>query len=152
MPLLRLEDVSLAYGHVPLLNHVDFQIDRGERVCLVGRNGAGKTTLLRVISGLAEPDEGDIWRYETLRTAHLQQEVPDDSDQTVFDAVAAGLGELGALLAEYHRLTQTATDDRTALNRMAEVHARIDALGGWNISQKVETVLTRLGLPADENL
>ncbi|HEY7165046.1 MAG TPA: ATP-binding cassette domain-containing protein [Candidatus Binatia bacterium] len=152
MPLLRLEDVSLAYGHVPLLKHLNFQIDRGERVCLVGRNGAGKTTLLRVISGLAEPDEGEIWRHETLRTAHLQQEVPEDRDETVFDAVAAGLGELGALLGEYHRLTQGGTPERAALERMAHVHGRIDALGGWNISQKVETVLTRLGLPADENL
>jgi len=49
MPMLRLENVSLAYGHLPLLSHVELQVELGERVCVVGRNGAGKTTLFRVI-------------------------------------------------------------------------------------------------------
>ena len=105
MPLLRLDNVSLAYGHVPLLAHVDFQIERGERVCLLGRNGAGKTTFLRLITGVALPDEGDIWRHDTLRIAHLEQEVPPDTEETIYEVVAAGLGELGALLTEYHQVT-----------------------------------------------
>jgi ATP-binding cassette subfamily F protein uup len=153
MPLLRLDNVSLAYGHVPLLAHVDFQVEPGERVCLLGRNGAGKTTLLRVITGITLPDEGDIWRQNTLRIAHLEQEVPPDTEETIYELVAAGLGELGALLTEYHQLTHdVGAGERTSLQRMAKLQARIDALGGWNISQKVETVLTRLGLPADQRL
>ncbi len=153
MPLLRLDNVSLAYGHVPLLAHVDFQVEPGERVCLLGRNGAGKTTLLRVITGVAPPDEGDIWRQDTLRIAHLEQEVPPDTEETIYEVVAAGLGELGALLTEYHQLTHdVGAGERTSLQRMAKLQARIDALGGWNISQKVETVLTRLGLPTDQRL
>ena len=153
MPLLRLDNVSLAYGHSPLLAHADFQIEPGERVCLVGRNGTGKTTLLRIISGAAEPDEGEIWRQETLRIGHLEQEVPPDTEQTVFEVVATGLGELGALLTEYHHLTHHAgSAQRSSLNRMAELHARIDALAGWNVNQKVEIVLTRLSLPADKRL
>src|ERR1041385_3713565 len=80
MILLRLDNVSLAYGHLPLLAHADFQIEAGERVCLVGRNGTGKSTLLRVITGAAIPDEGEIWRREGLRVGHLDQEVPPDSD------------------------------------------------------------------------
>src|SRR5712692_688184 len=153
MPLLRLDNVSLAYGHSPLLAHADFQIEPGERVCLVGRNGTGKTTLLRIISGAAEPDEGEIWRQETLRIGHLEQEVPPDTEQTVFEVVATGLGELGALLTEYHHLTHHAgSAQRSSLNRMAELHARIDALDGWNVNQKVEIVLTRLSLPADKRL
>jgi len=138
---------------VPLLTHVDFQVERGERVCLLGRNGAGKTTLLRVITGVALPDEGDTWRHDTLRIAHLEQEVPPDTEETIYEVVAAGLGELGALLTEYHQLTHdVGAGERTSLQRMAKLQARIDALGGWNISQKVETVLTRLGLPADQRL
>jgi len=106
MPLLRLDNVSLAYGHAPLLAHVDFQVEPGERVCLLGRNGAGKTTLLRVITGVALPDEGDIWRQDTLRIAHLEQEVPPDTEETIYEVVDAGLGEPGALLTEYHQLTR----------------------------------------------
>lgn len=146
MPLLRLDSVSLAYGHLPLLAHVDFQIDSGERVCLVGRNGAGKTTLLRVITGAAVPDDGEIWRAETLRIAHLEQEVPADTDQTIFQVVAGGLGEIGALLTEYHQVAHGAAD-QASLQRLAELQSRIEARDGWNINQKVETVLTRLGLP-----
>jgi len=153
MPLLRLDDVSLAYGHLPLLAHVDFQIESRERVCLVGRNGAGKTTLLRVIGGTALPDGGEVWRQDGLRIGHLEQEVPADTDQTVFEVVATGLGELGALLAEYHHLTgQAGAAERLSLKRISELHARIDALDGWNINQKVETVLTRLDLLAEKQL
>ena len=153
MPLLRLDGVSLAYGDLPLLAQVDLQIEPGERICLVGRNGAGKTTLLRVVTGMVLPDEGDIWRHDTLRIAHLEQEVPPDTEETIYEMVAAGLGELGELLTEYHQVTHEAgTGARPSLQRMAKLQARIDALGGWNISQKVETVLTRLGLPADQSL
>ena len=105
MPLLRLDHISHAYGHVPLLTQVDFQVDAGERVCLIGRNGTGKTTLFRVITGSLVPDEGEIWHAETLRVAHLEQEVPPDTEQTIFEVVAAGIGELGTLLAQYHNLT-----------------------------------------------
>jgi ATP-binding cassette subfamily F protein uup len=153
MPLLRLEDISLAYGHIPLLARVDFQIDAGERVCLVGRNGAGKTTLLRVVTGAVAPDEGEIWRMDTLRIAHLEQEVPPDTDQTIFEVVACGLGELGTLLTEYHQMTHRANvPDHETLNGLGQLHSRIDTLGGWNINQKVETVLTRLSLPGDKRL
>ncbi|HJX09210.1 MAG TPA: ATP-binding cassette domain-containing protein [Candidatus Binatia bacterium] len=153
MTLLRFDNVSKAYGHLPLLAHVDFQIEPGERVCLVGRNGTGKTTLLRLITGAALPDEGEIWRRDTLRVAHLEQEVPPDTEQTVFESVAAGLGELGSLLAEYHQVTRQAGGAEPAtLARLAQLHGRIDALDGWNTNQKVETVLTRLSLPADKRL
>src|SRR6185369_13890824 len=153
MPLLRLDNVSLAYGHLPLLKHVGFQIDSGERVCLIGRNGTGKTTLLRVITGVATPDEGEVWRQETLRVAHLEQEVPPDTEQTIFEVVAAGLGELGELLTEYHQVTHGSdTTNPAVLRRMAELQTRIESRGGWNVNQKVETVLTRLGLPEDKKL
>jgi ATP-binding cassette subfamily F protein uup len=153
MPLLRLDNLCLAYGHVPLLAHVNFQIEAGERVCLVGCNGTGKTTLLRVITGAAVPDDGEIWRQDGLRIAHLEQEVPPDTEQEVYRVVAAGSGALGGLLAEYHRVThQAGAGDRSALKRMAELQASIEALDGWKFSHKVDTVLTRLALPAEQRL
>jgi ATP-binding cassette subfamily F protein uup len=153
MAILRFDGVSLAYGHLPLLAGVDFQLEAGERVCLVGRNGTGKSTLLRLITGVAVPDRGEIWRREPLRIAHLEQEVPPDTDQTVFEVVAAGLGELGALLSEFHQLSHSAgAAEKPALQEMARLQARIDVLNGWNINQKVETVLTRLDLEEDERL
>ena len=90
---------------------------------------------------------------DMLRIAHLEQEIPPDTQQTLYEVVAAGLGELGALLAEYYQVAHAAgAGARALLTRMAELQTRIDALGGWNINQKVETVLTRLGLSPDQCL
>ena len=153
MPLIRLDNISLSYGDQPLLAHVDFQVDAGERVCLVGRNGTGKTTLFRIITGAAAPDDGEIWRMETLRVAHLEQEVPPDTEQTIFEVVAGGLGELGPLLAEFHNLTHHhGLAQRESLRELAQLQGRIETLDGWNINQKVETMLTRLNLPEDKPL
>src|SRR5438477_10729517 len=125
--LLRLTNISLAYGHLPLLAHVDFQIESGERVCLVGRNGTGKSTVFRVIAGAAVPDDGEVWRQETLRVAHLEQEVPPDADTSVFDVVAGGLGELGSILGEYRRVAHdVGTGQRDALERLAQLQAKIE--------------------------
>jgi ATP-binding cassette subfamily F protein uup len=152
MTLLSLTGVSVAYGHHPLLERADFQISAGERVCLVGRNGSGKSTLFRVITGKAIPDDGEIWRKDTLRIAHLEQEVPPDTDETIYEAVAAGLGGLGALLTEYHNAAHHVDGMQVPLARLSELQARIEARDGWNIGQRVETVLSRLNLPADKRI
>jgi ATP-binding cassette subfamily F protein uup len=147
VPLLSLEDVSVAYGHVSLLSGADFRIDRGERVCVVGRNGAGKSTLFRIIAGAAEPDAGRVWRADTLRISHLLQEVPSDDQRTVYDVVAAGLGETGRLLAAYHAAAQ-----RQDLRALQELQQDIEARHGWNPGQRIDTALSRLDLPPDAPL
>jgi ATP-binding cassette subfamily F protein uup len=91
MALLSLRDVGLAFGGPRLLDHVDWQIERGERVCLLGRNGEGKSTLLRLIEGRLEPDEGEVIRQQGLRIARLPQEVPEGRGGTVAEEVAEGL-------------------------------------------------------------
>ena len=151
MTLLTLTDVSLAYGHRPLLHKANFRVERGERVCLVGRNGTGKSTLFRVLSGLEWPDEGEVWRRDTLRISHLLQDIPEDTEQTIFETVAAGLGELGRLLTGYHHaVAAMGGDSGTNLHRLDELQRRIDLLDGWNINQKIETALSRLQLPTDK--
>ncbi len=151
MKLVTLRGVSLAYGHHPLLDHVNLEIAAGERVCLIGRNGTGKSTLFRVLSGQAQPDDGKIWRRDTLRVSHLEQEVPLDIDASIYDTVGAGLGELGRLLADYHRATrQLDTTAPGALSDLAALQQRIEARDGWNIARQIETVLSRLDLPPDQ--
>jgi len=153
MPLLTLNKVSLAYGHHPLLAKVDFNIEPGERVCLVGRNGTGKSTLFRVITGAALPDEGEVWRPDTLRVSYLEQQVPHNTPDTVFDVVAGGLGELGKVFSDYqHALHDIGEHDQSAMDRLADLQHQIDVAQGWNIQQKVETVISRLDLPAQRKL
>ena len=91
MPLLTLDAVTLAYGHVPLLDGANLQVESGERVAILGRNGAGKSTLLQVVSGESAPDAGTVWREPGLRIGRLQQDAILRDDRTVFDVVADGL-------------------------------------------------------------
>ena len=80
MPLISLDNAQLAYGHVPLLDHAEFKLDKGERVGLLGRNGAGKTSLLKVIVGSVVLDDGIVWRAPGVRLGYVPQEPPlDDS-------------------------------------------------------------------------
>src|SRR6266850_1822420 len=106
MPLVALERVSIAFGHLPLLDDISLQIDARERVSLIGRNGTGKSTLLQIISGEIPPDSGTVWRQPALRVARLEQDVPLSAHRSVFDVVAEGhthhLAEDEAWLREHH--------------------------------------------------
>ncbi|MEO8260388.1 MAG: ATP-binding cassette domain-containing protein [Acidobacteriota bacterium] len=92
MPIVTLDHLSIAYGHLPLLDDVALQVEARERVSLIGRNGSGKSTLLRAIHGDMPPDAGSIWRQPGLRVARLEQDVPLSAARPVFDVVADGLG------------------------------------------------------------
>jgi ATP-binding cassette subfamily F protein uup len=152
MPLLSFERVSIAFGRHPLLEHASFQIDAGERVCLIGRNGAGKSTLLKIASGEVTPDAGEIWRRPALSIATLSQELPFDDQSTVFDVVASGLAEDGRMLAEFHRVSHATSLDASLLARMDELQHEIEVRGGWSLSQRVDQILARLDLDADARI
>ncbi|MEI7839980.1 MAG: ATP-binding cassette domain-containing protein [Methylococcaceae bacterium] len=150
MPLLRLSNVSIAYGTHALLKHADFQLDAGERVGLLGRNGEGKSTLMKIIAGDTHADEGDVWQQPELKLAWLAQspDLPDDA--TIYDAVASGLGDLGAIIARYHDLSLTMDyDDEKALNELGDLQHELEARDGWAFQQRVETTLSKLNLPPE---
>src|SRR3954463_228948 len=102
MALLAMQDVNIAFGGPPILDGARFAIEKGERVCLLGRNGAGKSTIMKLLDGTMVPDSGEIVRQTGVTVTRLEQEVPDGVDGTIFDVVAAGLGSAGRLLAQYH--------------------------------------------------
>jgi ABC transport system ATP-binding/permease protein len=142
MPLIQFQAVDYGVGGPPLLEKVDLAIEAGERVCIVGRNGEGKSTLLRLLGGEIAPDDGKVVAQDGVRRARLAQEVPQDLQGNVFDVVAAGLGNLGVLLAEYHRLA-----GQHDLAALGAVQARIEAGHGWDLDRRVQQVLSRLDLP-----
>ena len=151
MPLIRLDNVCLAYGHRALLDHVSLELSAGERVCLVGRNGEGKSSLLRVISGESSVDDGEVWVRPNTRIATLEQDVMLECDDSVFDVVAAGIPEQGRLIAAYHHAAAglAESQDPAALDRLAALQQELEAAGGWQLEQRVENVLSRLQLDGD---
>ena len=151
MSLLGLQDVSLAFGGPALLSHADFSIDRGERVCLLGRNGTGKSTLLKLLDGTLLPDSGAVVRITGLSVTRLEQEIPDDVGGTMFDVVAAGLGNAGALLAQYHHASLEVARDASdrALKELDRLHHALDTADAWQVQTRVSTVLQHLSLDPD---
>jgi len=150
MPLLRLSNISIAFGTHALLNNADFQLDAGERVGLLGRNGEGKSTLMKIIAGNIHADHGEIWRQPELKLAWLEQspDLPDDA--TIYDAVAAGLGELGEWITRYHHLSLTMDyEDEKALNELGDLQHKLEAQNGWHFQQRVEATLSKLDLPPE---
>ena len=116
MPLLQLSSLCLAYGHVPLLDHVELVVEPGERIGLIGRNGTGKSSLLRLIEGSARPDDGKVWLAPGATVASVAQEPTFDPGLAVFDAVAAAL------------------------------RAKLPEGDGWTLTHRVEATLSRLRL------
>ena len=94
MALLSLRDVSIAFGGPALLSKVSFSLERGERVCVIGRNGEGKSTLLKIIAGELIADTGEVMRTQGARVASLRQEVPQGWTGTVEDIIAGGFDDL----------------------------------------------------------
>ena len=149
MSLVRLDDVSLAYGEQKLLVHVGFEIDPGERVCLIGRNGTGKTSLFRLITGIVQPDSGLIQYRNGLVMSTLDQALPENVEATVREVVAEGLADLKALVDEYERLAHQALD-KAGMKRLDDLQHRIDELDGWSIDQRVELMMAEMALPPDQ--
>jgi ATP-binding cassette subfamily F protein uup len=151
MPVLTLDSVSHAFGHLPLLDQATLLVEAGERVALIGRNGTGKSTLLQILSGELEPDAGTIWREPGLRAARLVQDAALATDRSVFDVVADGLGDLRDVVTAYHHAALDVAERGTAeaLDVLGRRQHELEERDGWRVEQRVELVLSRLNLDAD---
>jgi ABC transport system ATP-binding/permease protein len=152
MPLQSFERVSIAFGPDVLLDGATFQLDPGERVCLIGRNGAGKSTLLGIAAGRVAPDDGEVWCQPGLRIRELTQELVADEAATVFDVVAGGLPEIGALLSAYHHAAHEVATDAAPLRRIEELQHEIETRDGWRLHERVSTTLAIHGLEPDARI
>jgi ATP-binding cassette subfamily F protein uup len=151
MALITLDHVSIAYGHLPLLDNIVLQIEARERICVIGRNGTGKSTLLRILSGALAPDSGFVHRQPDARAALLVQDVALSDDRSVFDVVSDGLGDLGDLVAAYHHAAVEVAERGTPalLEKLGRLHHELEEKDGWRLEQRVEMVLAQLKLPPD---
>ena len=149
MPVATLDRISLAYGHVPLLDQVELVLDAGDKTALIGRNGTGKSSLLKVLAGISAADDGQVWRRPGLRVAWVAQEPTLEVGQTAFEAAAAGLGEVRGLLAEYEVAAHAAEDGNPdSLAQLERLGTQLEAADGWRLKSRVDGVLSRLGLSA----
>ncbi len=150
MPVLSLKGVAKAFGQQVLLDGVSLTIDRGVRVGLIGRNGEGKSTLLKIMVGVEAIDAGDITLRRGVRVEYLPQQPHFEPGQTVFSAVARGLGEDAATLQAYDKALARIEGDSSEenLEHLAGLQAELERTGGWQFRPRIETAISRLGLDA----
>ncbi len=151
MALITLRNIQLGFGGPALLENVSLSIETGERVCLLGRNGSGKSTLMKIIAQEIKPEDGEMVVRQDARVTRLEQEVPGKFTGSVFEVVAAGLGELGGLVQRYHEISaalESGVSDEL-LKQLEQVQHELEAVHGWQTEQRVETVISRLSLDPD---
>ncbi len=152
MAYITLRDVQLAFGGPALLDGANFNLERGERVCLIGRNGEGKSTLLKLIEGSLLPDSGEVSLQNGITISMLAQDVPMDSGK-VADIVADGAGEASEVLRAYHEASEACVlGDMEACDRMGSLQHKMDQLDGWALETKVNSILSKMGLDPDADL
>lgn len=152
MAYITLRDVQLAFGGPALLDGANFNLERGERVCLIGRNGEGKSTLLKLIEGSLLPDSGEVSLQNGITISMLAQDVPMDSGK-VADIVADGAGEASDVLRAYHEASEACVlGDMEACDRMGSLQHKMDQLDGWALETKVNSILSKMGLDPDADL
>ncbi|UGA37741.1 ATP-binding cassette domain-containing protein [Chromobacterium haemolyticum] len=156
MALITVEKACLAFGHHALLDNVDFALEPGEVVGLIGRNGAGKSSLLKSVAGAVALDDGRVNIKGDVKVAYVPQEPELAPEHTVFEAVAEGLGDLKSLLTEYHQvthqLTQADADHEQALTRMEHIQHELEARGGWQFDALISSTLSHLNLNPDARI
>ena len=152
MAYITLRDVQLAFGGPSLLDGANFNLERGERVCLIGRNGEGKSTLLKLIEGSLLPDSGEVSLQNGITISMLAQDVPMDSGK-VADIVADGAGEAAEVLRAYHEASDACVlGDMEACDRMGNLQHKMDMLDGWALETKVNSILSKMGLDPEADL
>lgn len=153
MPLIALDNASLAFGLAPLLDGVSLALEPGDRIGLIGRNGSGKSSLLKVLAGQIDLDDGSIVRASDLVLASVAQE-PDFGDaKNIFQAVAQGLGEVEAVLnAYFSALSAADLSDDSNMEALTRAQADMERLHAWSANARVEAILSKLALDGSRTL
>lgn len=152
MALLTAKNLQISFSGQTLFSGLNLSISKGEKICLVGRNGMGKSTLMKILSNSVEPDEGEIIRSQGLKVSMLNQAVPNNLEQAVFEVIAEGLGDVGIVLTQFHRVQSALGSNPTPdqLEKLERAQLRVDEVNGWDHLNSIENTALRMSLNPDE--
>lgn len=145
MSLVQAINVSLDFGSDPIFDEINFNIKKGQKLCLIGRNGEGKSTLLKLLNGDITLEHGEIRKSGNVQIGMMEQQVPENENQlTVFEMVSLALGDIGQTLIDYHKELIEPTD------RFDDLQAKITDTDSWDLIHRIETILSQLKLNEDD--
>ncbi len=154
MALVDLKEISKQFEAQKILCGVDFYIDEGERVAIVGKNGSGKSTLMKIVAGVLEPDEGERRVRQNLNIQMLSQKPTFKENVTVKEEIENELKELKEAKKEYEKISEEISqnpENQTLLNRLNELANFLDFHNAWNLDDKIERVLLEFDLKKYES-
>ena len=153
MELLRFQQACLAFGTHPILDHVDFSLFSGERVCLVGRNGAGKSSFLKLLTGQQNLDDGQIVVNTGVVISRLEQDPPAKMDVKIADFIREGAGDLADKLQQFYTLSEKLDGASDADYRLFEqLQAEMDTRDGWGLEARVSDLCQQFEMNPDASL
>jgi ABC transport system ATP-binding/permease protein len=150
MALISLQNISIAFGGPKILENLRFQIEKKQRVCLLGRNGTGKSTLMKIIEGSLSTDDGTVFKEQNIKISYFAQKIPQNLNGSVFEIIANGLGPRSELLVKYHkeekRISKDPEANHNVLNKLRE---ELCFYNGWSAQNNIDIILTRMSLNSD---
>ena len=151
MALLALKEVSLKYGEQVILDKVNFELKKNERICLLGRNGTGKSTFFRIVMSIIQPDFGEVIKLDGLKMELLQQELPRRPNLNVKSYLKTGLSDHVELIKKYNYLSKK-KHTKEVIKLLEQLQTRIETGSGWNVDNRIERIATELNLPLNATI
>ncbi|MEC8147361.1 MAG: ATP-binding cassette domain-containing protein [Pseudomonadota bacterium] len=151
MALLALKEVSLKYGEQVILDKVNFELKKNERICLLGRNGTGKSTFFRIVMSIIQPDFGQVIKLDGLKMELLQQELPRRPNLNVKSYLKTGLSDHVELIKKYNYLSKK-KHTKEVIKLLEQLQTRIETGSGWNVDNRIERIATELNLPLNATI
>lgn len=150
MALVSLQNISITFGGHSILQDLQLHIEKGQRICLLGRNGSGKSTLMKIIDGQIAPDSGTIHKEPNLKVSYFSQNIPHDVSGSVFEITAKGLGIRGELLVSYHQEEQRMSQGHDVDHRIfSKLQEELDTHHGWSALDEINKTLSHMSLQGD---
>ena len=149
MLLLSATDLCKTHGLKIIFDHISLHIDSGDKIGLLGVNGTGKSTLLRILSGLAQADEGEIQTSNQLVLEYLPQHPDFDEDATVLQQIFRGESPFMKVLRNYEQTLDALErypGDQQLTQQLLDLSAQMDAQNAWQLESEAKAILNKLGI------
>ena len=149
MALIDLQNISKHYEAQKILIDINFHVDEGERIVIIGKNGSGKSTLMKIVNGTLEQDSGERICRQNLEIKMLDQRPEFKDGATVREAVEDGLSELNIAKERYEKLSHLLADDfqnRAFIDEHEMLSRYIEHHNAWNLDDKIDRIIEHFDL------